>query len=217
MSQHHTQGRQGQGSRRRYHKGGRSYGNDRRESSGYRPKYKKEQPAKLSLWQRFLGIFGIRPAKEKPATRDKEAVKANIRVARSRPERASMPKQPVSGRRLYVGNLSYEATESDLEDVFKGIGEVSSVEIIYNPRTHKSKGYAFVEMKKAEDAVRSVDILHNQPFMGRNLLVSGANERQEQNRQNRDSREPQEEGSSMEEMKETSTPLIQPEAPAQQA
>ncbi len=116
-----------------------------------------------------------------------------------------------------MGNLSYEATESDLEDVFKGIGEVSSVEIIYNPRTHKSKGYAFVEMKKMEDAVRSVDILHNQPFMGRNLLVSGANERQEQSRQPRETREPQEEQVSMEEVKETSTPLLQPEASAPQA
>ena len=62
--------------------------------------------------------------------------------------------RPVSNRRLYVGNLSYEATESDLEDVFKGSGEVNSVEIIYNPRTHKSKGYAFVEMKKMEDAIQ---------------------------------------------------------------
>ena len=44
----------------------------------------------------------------------------------------------------------------------------------------KAKGYACVEMKKMEDAIRSVDILQNQPFMGRNLLVSGANERQEQ-------------------------------------
>ena len=195
MSQHNTQGRQGQGARRRYNKGGRSYGNDRRDSSGYRPKYKKEAPAKLSLWQRFLGLFGIRPAKNnKPAARDKAAAKTNTRVARNRQERVSAPKQPVSNRRLYVGNLSYEATESDLEDVFKGIGEVSSVEIIYNPRTHKSKGYAFVEMKKMEDAVR-----------------------QEQSRQPRETREPQEEQVSMEEVKETSTPLLQPEASAPQA
>jgi len=216
MSQHYTQGRQGQGARRRYNKGGRSYG-DRRDSSGYRPKYKKEAPAKLSLWQRFLGLFGIRPSKNnKPAARDK-AVKTNTRIARNRQERVSAPKHPVSSRRLYVGNLSYEATESDLEDVFKGIGEVTSVEIIYNPRTHKSKGYAFVEMKKMEDAVRSVDILHNQPFMGRNLLVSGANERQEQPRQPREDRAPKEEQVSMAEVKETSTPLLQPEAPAPQS
>lgn len=216
MSQHHTQGRQGQGPRRRYNKGGRSYGNDRRDSSGYRPKYKKEAPAKLSLWQRFLSIFGIRPAKAKTAVKEKPPVRTNIRVAREKQERTSVPKQAVSNRRLYVGNLSYEATESDLEDVFKGIGEVNSVEIIYNPRTHKSKGYAFVEMKKLEDAVRSVDILHNQPFMGRNLLVSGANERQEQTAPAREPRAPREEQAPVDEMKETSTPLIQPEPQAQE-
>ena len=204
MSQHNTQGRQGQGARRRYNKGGRSYGNDRRDSSGYRPKYRKEAPAKLSLWQRFLGLFGIRPSKNnKYAARDKAAAKTNTRVARNRQDRVSAPKQPVSNRRLYVGNLSYEATESDLEDVFKGIGEVNSVEIIYNPRTHKSKGYAFVEMKKMEDAIRSV--------------VSGANERQEQPRQPREDRAPREEQGSMAEVKETSTPLLQPEAPAPQS
>ena len=214
MSQHYTQGRQGQGARRRYNKGGRFHGNDRRESSGYRPRYRKGAPAKLSWWQRFLGLFGIRPSKNgKPAARNKATVKTNTRIARSRQDRFSAPKQPVSNCRLYVGNLSYEATESDLEDVFKGIGEVRSVEIIYNPRTHKSKGYAFVEMKKMEDAIRSVDILHNQPFMGRSLLVSGANERQEQPRQPREDRAPEEQGS-MSEMTETSTPLFRAEDPA---
>lgn len=216
MSQHHTQGRQGQGPRR-HNRGGRSYGNDRRSSSEFRPKYKKEVPVKVTFWQRVLSIFGIRPAKKTAApVREKTAAKTNTRVARSKQERPTAPKQPVSNRRLYVGNLSYEATESDLEDVFRGIGEVLSVEIIYNPRTHKSKGYAFVEMKKMDDAVRSVEILHNQPFMGRNLLVSGANERQEQDRENRDSQSMDHEQAPMEEMKETSTPLLQTNTPAGQ-
>ena len=162
-------------------------------------------------------VLILRSELVKAAEENKAAAKTNTRVARNRQDRVSAPKQPVSNRRLYVGNLSYEATESDLEDVFKGIGEVNSVEIIYNPRTHKSKGYAFVEMKKMEDAIRSVDILHNQPFMGRNLLVSGANERQEQPRQPREDRAPREEQGSMAEVKETSTPLLQPEAPAPQS
>ena len=161
------------------------------------------------------GHFRHPPGQGQACRQDKNPAKTNTRVARPKQERVATPKQPVSNRRLYVGNLSYEATESDLEDVFKGIGEVTSVEIIYNPRTHKSKGYAFVEMKRLEDAVRSVDILHNQPFMGRNLLVSGANERQEQSRPAREPRAPQEEQNSVEEMKETSTPLIQPETQPQ--
>lgn len=59
---------------------------------GYRPKYKKEAPAKLSLWQRFLGIFGIRPAKGKPAVKDKNPAKTNTRVARPKQERVATPK-----------------------------------------------------------------------------------------------------------------------------
>ena len=55
-----------------------------------------------------------------------------------------------------------------------------SVEIIYNPRTYKSKGYAFVEMQMLEDAQRASEVLHGQPFMGRELMVSAASERPEQ-------------------------------------
>ncbi|MBQ7023599.1 MAG: RNA-binding protein, partial [Akkermansia sp.] len=83
--------------------------------------------------------------------------------------------------RLYVGNLSYEATESELEDLFKGFGNVRSVEIIYNPRTYKSKGYAFIEMFQLDDARRAAEVLHGQPFMGRELMVSAASERPENN------------------------------------
>ena len=87
---------------------------------------------------------------------------------------------PTRNGRLYVGNLSYEATEAELEDLFKGFGNVRSVEIIYNPRTYKSKGYAFVEMQMLEDAQRAAEVLHGQPFMGRELMVSAASERLEQ-------------------------------------
>ena len=87
---------------------------------------------------------------------------------------------PTRNGRLYVGNLSYEATEAELEDLFKGFGNVRSVEIIYNPRTYKSKGYAFVEMQLLEDAQRAAEVLHGQPFMGRELMVSAASERPEQ-------------------------------------
>ncbi|NNJ43044.1 MAG: RNA-binding protein [Akkermansiaceae bacterium] len=76
--------------------------------------------------------------------------------------------------RLYLGNLSYDATEHDLEDLFKGVGSVRSVEIIYNRQTHRSKGYGFIEMLHVDEAKRAVEVLHDQPFMGRNLVVNGA-------------------------------------------
>ena len=76
--------------------------------------------------------------------------------------------------RVYVGNLSYDVSESDLQDLFKGIGGVRNVEIVYNRSTHRSKGYGFVEMLHMDEAKRAVEVLHDQPFMGRKLTVSGA-------------------------------------------
>jgi hypothetical protein len=80
----------------------------------------------------------------------------------------------VENRRVYVGNLSYETTESDLEELFKGVGAVRRIEIVYNRNTHRSKGYGFVEMLDIDEAKRTVEVLHDQFFMGRKLTVSGA-------------------------------------------
>jgi hypothetical protein len=92
-----------------------------------------------------------------------------------RPERArGGDRGSVESPRVYVGNLSYDVTESDLQDLFKGIGGVRNVEIVYNRATHRSKGYGFVEMLHVDEAKRAVEVLHDQPFMGRNLTVSGA-------------------------------------------
>ncbi len=176
MSQHQTHGRQGQGSRRRsYNKS-----NYRRGEGSHRMPRPEQPPVKLTFWQKLLKAIGLyKPAQ--PAKRSKP--RTNTRVAGEvRPpqkeRRASFSKAPTSSPRLYIGNLSYEASEVDIEELFKGIGDVKSVEIIYNPRTHKSKGYGFVEMYQMGDAARCVEVLHGQPFMGRDLMVSAANERQ---------------------------------------
>ena len=80
----------------------------------------------------------------------------------------------VTSARLYVGNLDYKAVESDLEDLFRGVGNVVSAEVVINSRTEQSKGFAFVEMSTIEEAKRAVEVLHDQEFMSRKLLVSGA-------------------------------------------
>ena len=90
------------------------------------------------------------------------------------PAKAFEGEFPVETARLYVGNLSYDVTEHDLEDLFKGIGTVRKVEIVYNRQTHRSKGYAFLQMLSVEEAQRAVEVLHDQPFMGRVLIVNGA-------------------------------------------
>ncbi len=105
----------------------------------------------------------------------RKAPKSGTRVARTAegPRETPAPKQ-VDSTRLYLGNLSYDASEYDLEDLFKGVGSVRNLEIVYNRNTHKSKGYGFIVMATIEEAKRAVDVLHDQPFMGRNLIVSGA-------------------------------------------
>ena len=114
----------------------------------------------------------------------KPAPKQNTRVAKgakgAKPEagaEGTNERPPVTNPRVYVGNLSFDVTEYDLEDLFKGIGNVKKVEIIYNKNTHRSKGYGFIEMYNIEDAKRSVEVLNDQPFMGRNMIVNGAKAR----------------------------------------
>jgi len=80
----------------------------------------------------------------------------------------------VESTRVYVGNLSYDVSEQDLQELFKGIGGVRNIEIVYNRSTHRSKGYGFVEMLRMDEAMRAVEVLHDQPFMGRKMTVSGA-------------------------------------------
>lgn len=95
----------------------------------------------------------------------------------------------VESTRVYVGNLSYDVTEEDLKDLFKGVGPVRSIEIVYNRTTHRSKGYGFVEMLHVDEAKRAVEVLHDQPFMGRNLTVSGAKSRGQDEREDQEDRE----------------------------
>lgn len=135
-----------------------------------------------------------------PPDREARPPKSNTRNARvgdgepreKRPEGDRPPREPreprardanrprggdpksVESTRVYVGNLSYDVSEQDLQELFKGIGGVRNIEIVYNRSTHRSKGYGFVEMLRMDEAIRAVEVLHDQPFMGRNMTVSGA-------------------------------------------
>jgi RNA recognition motif-containing protein len=80
----------------------------------------------------------------------------------------------VTSAKLYVGNLSYDATESDLFDLFKGVGAVRNAEIVAHKHNDKSKGFGFVTMATIDEARRAVTELHDKEFMGRKLVVSGA-------------------------------------------
>lgn len=105
---------------------------------------------------------------------------------RNRPERRGGDSNTVESPRVYVGNLSYDVSESDLQDLFKGIGGVRNVEIVYNRATHRSKGYGFVEMLHVDEAKRAVEVLHDQFFMGRPMTVSGAKSKGQDEREDRE-------------------------------
>ena len=78
------------------------------------------------------------------------------------------------GRRLYVGNLPYSATEEQLTELFGQAGKVDSVRVMRDMATGRARGFAFVEMATDEDAQRAIDTLHNKSFGGRNLTVNEA-------------------------------------------
>jgi RNA recognition motif-containing protein len=75
---------------------------------------------------------------------------------------------------LYVGNLSYEATEDDLRQAFEAHGEVSSVAIIKDKMTGRSRGFGFVEMPDKNQAQAAITALNLQEVRGRAITVNEA-------------------------------------------
>ena len=82
-------------------------------------------------------------------------------------------------KKLFVGNLSWKATEDQLKELFETIAPVASVKIVIDQMTGKSKGFAFIEMEDADSAQAAIDKLNNAPLLDRNLRVSLAQERTE--------------------------------------
>jgi len=76
-------------------------------------------------------------------------------------------------KKLYVGNLSFQTTEDDLNGVFSQFGAVESVTIITDRDTGRSKGFGFVVMEEA-DADKAIEQLNGSQFGGRNLTVNEA-------------------------------------------
>ena len=81
--------------------------------------------------------------------------------------------------RLFVGNLSYQTMENDLQDYFSQAGVVTSVNLMLDKVTGKSRGFAFVEFASPEEANKAVEQFHNKEFQGRALTVNLARPREE--------------------------------------
>ncbi len=76
--------------------------------------------------------------------------------------------------KIYVGNLSYNATESEIKAAFQAYGEVDSVSIITDRDTGRSKGFGFVEMADKEQAQAAIAALNETELGGRRMMVSEA-------------------------------------------
>ena len=78
------------------------------------------------------------------------------------------------GKKLYVGNMSYSTSNSDLEALFTPFGQVTSAEVIQDRATNRSKGFGFVEMANDEDAAKAIQALNGKDLQGRPLTVNEA-------------------------------------------
>jgi len=86
------------------------------------------------------------------------------------------------GSKLYVGNLSYNTTSSDLEQLFSQHGTVSSAEVIQDRDTGRSKGFGFVQMGTDDEAQAAISALNGQQHDGRALTVNEAKPREDRPR-----------------------------------
>ncbi len=84
--------------------------------------------------------------------------------------------------KVYVGNISYKATEDDIKELFLKIGDVESVKIIKDAYTGKPKGFGFIEMVSKEDTKRAIEELNGKTFMERTLSVSKARPQRKEKR-----------------------------------
>jgi len=85
----------------------------------------------------------------------------------------------MSESRLFVGNLSYQTMENDLQDYFAQAGVVSSVNLMLDKFTGKSRGFAFIEYADPAEATKAVEMFHGKEFQGRALTVNIARPRED--------------------------------------
>jgi RNA recognition motif-containing protein len=83
------------------------------------------------------------------------------------------------GNKLYVGNLSYGTTDSDLQGLFEPHGTVQSAQVIMDRDTGRSKGFGFIEMDSGEQAQAAITALNGQEVNGRALTVNEARPRED--------------------------------------
>ncbi len=81
-------------------------------------------------------------------------------------------------KKMYVGNIPYNATEVELREMFSEIGEIDSLKIMKDQFTDRSKGFGFIEMVNEEDAKKAIATLNGKDFKGKSLTVAEARPQQ---------------------------------------
>lgn len=84
--------------------------------------------------------------------------------------------------KIYVGNLSYDTTETQVREAFAALGEIESVSLIIDRDTGRSKGFAFVEMSNDNEAKSAIEQLNGTEVDGRTMNISEARPREERGR-----------------------------------
>ena len=154
----------------------------RRGGRGRFQEPRAQAPKQKTFWQRIAAFFGGNGGgQKKPVTQSRNGQQQHQQHHQAQPQppreaRTQRKPEPVevTSPRLYVGNLSFDATESDLFELFNGVGHVQNAEVVSYRHNQRSKGFAFVSMQTVDEAKRAVEELHDKEFLGRKLVVSGA-------------------------------------------
>ena len=86
---------------------------------------------------------------------------------------------------IYLGNLSYSATETTVRDLFEGFGQVTTAKIVTDKFTGSSRGFRFVEMPNDDEAQKAIAELNGKDFQGRKMVVNESRPRETTGRDNR--------------------------------
>lgn len=140
---------------------------------------RRSSAPKATGFQKFIKIitFGLvdltakKPSARGPRSGDAKSPRPEKKERRER--REPLIVEPTTPR-LYVGNLSYDATGDDLSALFGDYGTVVEAAIVTQPGSARSKGFAFVEMSSVEEAKAAATALNDKEFQGRQMLVTGA-------------------------------------------
>ena len=160
----------------------RAHGNNHSNGTPSAPAKQEHPIAKLFGWLTGKGKkkshetkTGAGPSRTASPRPDREKQHREPRAERAeRPPRTEPTPQEIVSPKLYVGNLAYEAAESDLFDLFSKVGAVKNVEVAMDRHANRSKGFGFVEMETLDTAKDAAAKLNRTDFMGRQIVVSGA-------------------------------------------